>query len=91
LLNEQIAPWFQEGLDIKKEAGILVPGVGEIRPDRVVIDQDQAIIIEFKTGMPRQQDVAQVRKYREALIDLGYEKVNGYILYLVGNEIVSVN
>lgn len=63
---------------------------GEIyRPDRLVIDENQCTIIDYKTGNKKEKDEIQVRNYAENLKKLGYEISNIFIVYI--HEEISVD
>lgn len=62
----------------------------ERRPDRVVTDGHETIVIDFKFGKPRNEHKKQVRQYMELLTDMGYKSVKGRIWYVFQNEIVEI-
>jgi ATP-dependent exoDNAse (exonuclease V) beta subunit len=56
------------------------------RPDRVVQLNDKTVVIDFKTGEPnekaKEQYIAQVQEYVHLLQEMGFQNVNGELLYL---------
>ena len=93
LMNEKVKDWFSSRwklfnectiLDYDKESG----DVHEHRPDRVMTDGKEIIVVDFKFGKPREEYHEQVQRYMSLLMRMGYEKVSGYIWYVVRNEIV---
>ena len=93
LMNEKVKDWFSSRwklfnectiLDYDKESG----DVHEHRPDRVMTDGKEIIVVDFKFGKPREEYHEQVQRYMTLLMRMGYEKVSGYIWYVVRNEIV---
>ena len=51
LLNQPvIARWFTPDWKVKTEVPILLPGGGESRIDRLMINGTKAIVVDFKTG-----------------------------------------
>ena len=51
-------------------------------------DGKEIIVVDFKFGKPREEYHEQVQRYMSLLMRMGYEKVSGYIWYVVRNEIV---
>ena len=93
LRNEKVKDWFSSRwklfnectiLDYDKESG----DVHEHRPDRVMTDGKEIIVVDFKFGKPREEYHEQVQRYMTLLMRMGYEKVSGYIWYVIRNEIV---
>ena len=93
LMNEKVKDWFSSRwklfnectiLDYDKESG----DIHEHRPDRVMTDGKEIIVVDFKFGKPRKEYHEQVQRYMTLLMRMGYEKVSGYIWYVVRNEIV---
>ncbi len=94
LKNDKVKDWFSPRwrlfnectiLDYDKESG----DIYEHRPDRVMTDGKEIIVVDFKFGKPREEYHEQVQRYMSLLMRMGYEKVSGYIWYVVRNEIVS--
>lgn len=91
----ELKPLFEEGLQINNEREILVPNGEMQRPDRVVIKDGIAYIIDYKTGKstdPKLQEkyARQVRGYGKLYKLMGYEKVEMLLVYLETNEVVRV-
>ena len=93
LMDEKVKDWFSSRwklfnectiLDYDKESG----DIHEHRPDRVMTDGKEIIVVDFKFGKPREEYHEQVQRYMTLLMRMGYEKVSGYIWYVVRNEIV---
>ncbi|BDC98228.1 UvrD-helicase domain-containing protein [Persicobacter psychrovividus] len=82
LKDPLVASWFTEHVIVKTEVPVLPKDGKMIRLDRVVLDGDQATIIDYKTGIQKGQDVRQVQNYMQMMVDMGYQQVKGYLLYL---------
>jgi ATP-dependent exoDNAse (exonuclease V) beta subunit len=67
---------------VKTEIEILLPDGKTIRPDRLILEEGRATVIDFKTGKPAESHKKQIRMYEEKIRELGYEKVSGVLLYL---------
>ena len=96
LSNEKVKNWFSPRwklfnectiLDYDKETG----DVYEHRPDRVMTDGKEMIVVDFKFGKPRDEYHEQVQRYMRLLMRMGYKQVSGYIWYVLRNEIVSTS
>lgn len=69
------------------------------RPDRILYDDEeqQAVIIDYKSGDEAQQYTSrhkrQLRSYRKALLESGFQTVRAYLLYLSaeGHQIIEVD
>lgn len=89
----QVKDWFVDQWDIKTEKDILLPDGSVFRPDRVLIHENKAVVIDYKTGQPEKAHQSQVQKYAKILQQMGYSEVEGYLLYLEepGVEKVDLN
>jgi ATP-dependent exoDNAse (exonuclease V) beta subunit len=74
--------FFAEGLRIKNEPEIILPGGTILRPDRVVISDDEVSILDYKTGTPSPAHGKQVSAYARCLHQMGYTKVRKFLLYV---------
>ena len=81
LSHPQIQPFYKYGLDIRKEAEILLPNGRSYRPDRVVVEQGRASILDFKTGKPVKEDRKQMEWYKKLLWEIGYLQVDSFLFY----------
>jgi ATP-dependent exoDNAse (exonuclease V) beta subunit len=88
--NEQVMEWFSGKWEVRTEVPVL-PRSGQLsRMDRVMIREDQAIVVDYKTGRMREEHKSQVLEYRRILRQMGYKKVEGYLLYLGNGKLISV-
>ncbi|MDR0661063.1 MAG: UvrD-helicase domain-containing protein [Prevotellaceae bacterium] len=97
LLHPIVHTWFTNSWTLKTETEFLLPkqkkqGVSIQRPDRVMISDNEAIIIDYKFGtleLPSYQK--QMRTYIQGLQQMGYAKVKGFIWYIDTEKIVEVS
>jgi ATP-dependent exoDNAse (exonuclease V) beta subunit len=75
---------------ILAEQGILLPNGGHRRPDRILIGEDKAVIVDFKTGEMSERYFNQVREYMDLVNKLTGKKVSGYLCYLESGIIEEV-
>jgi ATP-dependent helicase/nuclease subunit A len=95
LLNELfsdsiIAGWFARHWQVRTEVPVLLPGAFENRIDRLLLQDKKAIVIDFKTGSPSKNDVTQVANYMSTLVQMNFNPVEGYLLYIKTGEVVPV-
>lgn len=98
--DKRVADWFAPGLRVYNERTLLAPGYkGErrqLRPDRVVIDQEGNImVIDYKFGETDHSNayVSQVRRYKRILRQAFKQykgTVRGYIWHVLNGEIEEV-
>ena len=60
------------------------------RPDRVMYDGKEMIVVDFKFGKTNEEYHVQVRKYIDILSSMGYPNVRGYLWYVFNNLIEEV-
>jgi len=68
---------------IMTKAGVLIP-------DRVMISDGKVTVVDYKTGGKHPSHAEQLKGYKEALQNMGYEHVDAYLLYLESKEIKNV-
>ncbi len=76
------------GNEVITEAGILLPDGKTKRPDRVIIKDGKATVIDFKFGDENPHYIDQVNQYRELLINMGYKNTEAFIWYVDKNIII---
>jgi len=88
--NPIIKPYFEKKLIVKTEAEILLPN-GEIyRPDRVIINNNKAIVIDYKTGKKSEEHKKQLHKYETLLNSMGIKEVEKILIYIEEETIEKV-
>ena len=92
LNNPLAATWFNGSYKLFNERSILVPNSEENsrRPDRVMINGDTAIVVDYKFASKQEGHSTQVKLYMELLRKIGYSNVTGYLWYVYPNRIEKV-
>jgi hypothetical protein len=73
--------FFSPGWKIYNERDILTTH-GNYRPDRIMLRENSAIIIDFKFGMEiKTVYISQLTNYLKLIKETGYEHVRGYVWY----------
>lgn len=81
--------WFGDHEHILVEQAIVIPQGKVVRPDRVMINGQHAVVADFKTGMYQQKHEAQILQYGSLLQQMGYH-CELYLYYLESNELKPV-
>ena len=96
LADPRVAEWFRPGRwKLYNECSILCLDttsgrVVERRPDRVMTDGTQTIVVDFKFGREREEYLEQVRQYMALLTKMGHRQVKGYLWFVYSSNIVEV-
>ena len=93
LSNPKVADWFSSRWTLFNECTILSVENGEVkeqRPDRVMTDGKEWIVVDFKFGSPKAEYHDQVRTYMNLLASMGHSHITGYLWYVYSNQIEEV-
>lgn len=91
---------FENSTEIMSEQPIIIDEQTTIRPDKIILKNiekesgkigQNAIVIDYKTGMPNEKYTKQIRQYTGAMKELGYEEVEGYVFYTATRELVRIS
>lgn len=96
LSDPKVADWFSPRWQLYNECAILSvdPITGETkehRPDRVMTNGEQLIVVDFKFGAPKDIYKDQVIRYMTLLRNMGHKNVGGYLWYVFPNRVEEVN
>lgn len=87
--NEHAKYWFAPGWTVYNECSILT-SEGTKRPDRVVTNGKETIVIDFKFGKPKAEYEEQVKEYMELLEQIGLPNVKGFLWYVYDDKVLKV-
>ena len=73
---------FSEKVKVRTEAEILVRGGSFYRPDRVVFDEEEVFVVDYKTGKQNDHHRTQLNQYAALIEEMGYKKVHRVLVYL---------
>ena len=93
LADPRVASWFSPHWTLFNECTILSVEDGEVkehRPDRVMTDGKEWIVVDFKFGHPAPEYHAQVHQYMNLLASMGHQNIKGYLWYVYSNKIEEV-
>ncbi len=91
LADPEVRSWFDGSFRVVNERNILTGKNGLKRPDRIMLSDDQVIVVDYKSGEKELEKYHyQVRNYMRALRACGYLNITGYIWYTRMNTRVEV-
>ncbi len=96
LLHERIMSakergWFPDSYDRILNESTLIDEKGEMhRPDRVVINGGNVIIIDYKFGRHYRKYADQLERYADIWRRMGYSDVSAFLWYVHTDEVIEV-
>ena len=93
LSDPRVASWFSPRWTLFNECTILSVEDGDVkehRPDRVMTDGNEWIVVDFKFGHPNPEYHQQVHRYMDLLASMGHQNIKGYLWYVYSNIIEEV-
>ena len=91
ILDANVEDWFNGKFRIVNETDILLPTFETKRPDRVMVKENEAIIVDYKFGIKKYDEhIKQVQEYVFLLLQMGFAKVNGFVWYMNLGEMEKV-
>jgi hypothetical protein len=93
LKHPKVKEWFSGKWELYNECAILSHENGELqtrRPDRVMMKDNEVIVVDFKFGKPYPEYEHQVREYMTLIKNMGYTQVSGYLWYVFYNELEEI-
>ena len=86
----ETANWFADDARVLNETTILIPSGEQYRPDRVVIQGNEATIIDYKFGDKESKTYRQqVKRYMDLIGEMGY-RTCGYVCYVSLKKVEKV-
>jgi ATP-dependent exoDNAse (exonuclease V) beta subunit len=87
----QVSTWFTDEWKILNEAEIILPEGIIKRPDRVMFNDRQTLVIDYKFGNKMESSYeSQLREYASLLKNMGYKNVEAYLWYVRLGKIISL-
>jgi len=82
LSQEDISRWFSDSDQVISEQDILVEDGHSLRPDKLFVMKDKAILLDFKFGEEQAKYGITISNYRDNLLKMGeFQSVDAYIWY----------
>lgn len=89
----QVREWYSGEWQLFNECAIIYRKNGIFqtrRPDRVMMKDNQVIVVDFKFGKPNKKYNKQVQGYMQLLAGMGYVNITGYLWYVAEERIEEV-
>jgi len=86
----QVEGWFNLKGEVFNEQEIISADGHFYIPDKVIIANGKAIVIDFKTGKELKKHTLQITEYGNLLREMGYSNVEKHLLYINKLKIVTV-
>ncbi|MDF7819414.1 UvrD-helicase domain-containing protein [Runella sp. MFBS21] len=90
LQHPDLAGLFDEETKVLNEREILTPDGNLHRPDRIVYLADRVVVLDYKTGVPLENHIRQIKRYANLYKEMGYERVEALLVYIERNEVLKV-
>lgn len=90
MTNDAIKAYFKPDELLFSERDILCPDGSIIRPDRVIKQMEDVIIIDFKTGKAEEKHKTQIEQYKKHLFELGFKSIKAVLIYIETQTIETV-
>jgi ATP-dependent exoDNAse (exonuclease V) beta subunit len=88
--HADLAPYYSEHYTILNEKTILQKEGPLIKPDRMVIHQNEVYLLDYKTGAHQAKYTTQLENYQNAIEKMGYTVTKKALVY-IGEELEIVN
>ncbi len=90
LSKNEVRDWFSGRYEVRNETEIIAASGKLYRPDRVMVDGRNVVVVDYKFGTQKQARYrAQVSNYMRLIEKMGYQP-QGYIWYTMLDEIEKV-
>ena len=73
--------WFDDQAETRNETELLLENGKILRPDRLILKNNKAIVIDYKTGDEDPAHEKQVREYGTVLSQMGFSETALYLFY----------
>jgi len=84
--HDELKAYFNSNLTIYNEKDIITVHGEIVRPDRIIIDQNKAVILDYKTGTEDEKHKEQLNAYQTVLEDMNFEVLKKILVY-INNDI----
>lgn len=89
----QVQDWYSGQWQLFNECAIIYQQNNILqtkRPDRVMTNSNETIVVDFKFGKPHKKYINQVQEYMSLLDKMGYKNISGYIWYVEKGVVETV-
>lgn len=79
--DPNISPWFSDGYEVLNEREVWHENRIH-KPDRILTQGNKAVVIDYKKEKEAASHHDQVRRYMKAMRALGFDEVEGHLIYV---------
>lgn len=79
--HKLLSPYFSTDGQVKNEVDILDTNGAVLRPDKLILKDGKAVIIDYKTGIAAETHKNQIEQYAKVVTEMGYTVINKYVVY----------
>ncbi|MBT7827935.1 MAG: UvrD-helicase domain-containing protein [Bacteroidetes bacterium] len=90
LSQADVKDWFSGKYKVLNENPILIPNQDYKIPDRVMLDGNKALVVDYKFGAEHASHKLQLAEYKHFLTEMDFKEVEGYLWYVDEGKIVAV-
>jgi len=81
---------FHNKTGILNEQAFLIDENTTVRPDKIILKEQETIVIDYKTGIPNAKDEKQILGYANLLSEMKYPNVRCYLFYSALGELKRI-
>lgn len=86
----KVKMWF-DSENVMNERDIILTDGSIYRPDKVIINNDKAVIVDYKSGRKKDEHIKQIKQYGKILGEMGFKEIEMNLFYLNDLKIETVN
>jgi hypothetical protein len=72
---------LKDAIKISNEQAIIIGPKETKRPDKIIVKENETIVVDFKTGLSTKKNEKQVSMYKKVLSEMHFKNVKGYLFY----------
>ena len=80
--HSELQNFYSKEAEIYNEKGIIDENSNTFIPDRIAIIKNKAYLLDYKTGVPKEDHKNQVEKYEILLKNMGFDVIEKALIYL---------
>lgn len=88
--NQAYLDLLKNAAEILSEQNIIGTKGEMHRPDKIILKENETILLDFKTGLPQVKHNKQIEDYRNCLEEMGYPNVCCYLYYSSIREFIQI-
>ena len=83
--HKKLYNMFEDGLKVYNEKDIITEEGEILRPDRIVIKDDEVFLIDYKTGIEKPSHIQQLLRYQSILENMKFKVSKKILVYINGD------